>query len=102
MSGIIQGCDNNCVDTIKYNKKTYVPLNYNMDIFTYYHNSNTYYEEDVIYPVKHNKWNIIYLSGDLFVLKNQIKRANKYYKDDKNYNWYIAFDKDDRVIKKSI
>ena len=99
---IIQGYNDSFIDTIKYNKKNYVLLDYNMDIFTYYHNSNDYYEEDIIHPVEHNKWDIIYFNGDLFVLRKQIKEANKYYKDDKNYNWYVSFDCDEEDIKKSI
>ena len=89
-------------DTIKYEGKTYVLLEYNMDIFTYNHNSNNYLEEDVIHPISHNKWKIVYFNGDLFILESQIKKATKYYSDDKNYNWYIVFDNGDDQVKKSI
>ena len=51
---------NNYNDTIKYENKTYILLEYNMDIFTYYFNSNNYYETDIIHPIYHNKWNIKY------------------------------------------
>lgn len=93
---------NNRLDTIKYNGKNYVLLEYNMDIFTYNHNSNNYYEEDIIHPVNHNKWDTIYFNGDLFILDKQVKKATEYYSDDKNYDWYIVFDNEDSEVKKSI
>ena len=73
-----------------------------MDIFTYNHNSNNYYEEDIIHPVIHIKWDTIYFNGDLFILDKQVKKATKYYADDKNYDWYIVFDNEDSEVKKSI
>ncbi len=93
---------NKNIDTIRYNGKTYVLLEYNMDIFTYYHNSNNYYEEDIIHPVFHNKWNIVYFNGDLFVLNKQVKNAIKYYSNDKNYDWYVVFDSEDLQARKNI
>ena len=92
------------IDTIKYNGKTYVLLEYNLDIFTYYHNnsSNLYYEEDEIHLVPHEKWDVAYFNGDLFILDKQVKKATKYYTDDDNYDWYIAFDDGDNIYKKSI
>ena len=96
--------NNKYVDTIKYEGKTYVLLEYNMDVFTYnYNNSNnTYYEEDIIHIVPNDKWNIAFFNGDLFVLENEVKEAAKYYSDDKNYEWFITFEKGDTEIKKSI
>ena len=93
---------NNRLDTIKYNGKNYVLLEYNMDIFTYNHNSNHYYEVDMIHPVVHNKWDTIYFNGDLFIVDKQVKKATRYYSDDKNYDWYIVFDIEDNEVKKSI
>lgn len=93
---------NKNIDTISYKGETYVLLEYNMDIFTYNHNSNVYYEEDIIHPVFHKKWNVVYFNGDLFVLNKQVKKATKYYSNDNNYNWYIVFDNEDKTIKKSI
>lgn len=97
----IRNC-NDFLDTVKYNSKNYILLEYNLDIFTYNHNSNVYYEEDIIHPISHKKWDIVYFNGDLFVLDKQVKYATKYYSDDKNYNWFISFDNDDNVIKESI
>ena len=94
--------NNRFTETIQYNKKNYVLLKYNMDIFTYYHNNNKYYEEDIIHPVSHDKWDVVYLNGDLFILEKQVKNAIKYYSDDKNYNWYIVFDEEDNIVKKLI
>lgn len=99
---LIKKYNNNYIDAIKYNGKTYILLEYNMDIFTYYYNSNSFYEEDIIFPIPHNKWDVVYLNGDLFVLDNQVKKTIKYYSDDKNYNWYIVFDNGENEIKKSI
>ena len=85
-------------DTVKYKGKTYVLLEYNMDILTYNFNSNGYYEEDKIIPVSNDKWDVVYFNGDLFVLENQVDEATNYYADDSNYEWYIVFDKDDKEI----
>lgn len=85
-------------DTVKYKGKTYVLLEYNMDILTYNFNSNEYYEEDKIIPVSNDKWDVVYFNGDLFVLENQVDEATNYYADDSNYEWYIVFDKDDKEI----
>ena len=100
--GLIIKNKNIFIDTIQYKGETYILLEYNMDIFTYNHNSNNYYEEDIIHPVSHNKWNIIYFNGDLYILDKQIEEATKYYADDKNYKWYVVFDNEDKEIKKSI
>lgn len=82
-------------DTMSYNGKTYVCLEYNMDIFTYGFNSSNYYETDVIYPVSHDKWDIIYFNEDLFILDSQVKEAKSYYADDSNYEWsFIVEDSD--------
>ena len=89
-------------DTISYKGKTYVNLEYNMDIFTYGFNGNEYYEEDIIHPIKHKKWDAVYFDGDLYILDKQVKEAKKYYKDDNNYEWFIVFDINDEEVKKSI
>ena len=79
-------------DTITYKGKTYVLLEYNMEIFTYHFNRNDYYEEDIIHPVSSDKWDIIYFNGDLYILDSQIKKATEYYSNDKNYKWFVVFD----------
>lgn len=79
-------------DTISYNGNTYVLLEYNNDIFTYYFNSNTYYEQDMIHPIKHDKWNMVYFDGDLFIIENEVNKAKKYYSNDNNYEWYFVID----------
>lgn len=87
---------------IEYNGKKYVYLEYNSDIFTYGLNKNYNYEVDEIYPIEHDKWDIICLDGDLFVVKNQVREATKYYSDDKNYKWSFCIDVDDEVVEESI
>ena len=91
-------------ETIIYKNKTYKLLEYNSDVFTYNFNNskNRYLEVDVIHPIKHDKFDIVYFNGDLFVLDKQVDSAIKYYSNDKNYNWYVVFDIDDEIIRKDI
>ena len=83
--------------TITYNGKTYVYLETNMDIFNYEFNNynNEYYEVDVISEIPHDKWDMIYLDGDLFVYEKQVKKAIEYYKDDNNYEWSVIIEEDE-------
>ena len=96
--------NNNNIDNIKYEGKKYTLLKYNNSIFTYYHTNyqNNYYEEDMIHKVPHDKWDIIYFNGDLYILNKQVKEANKYYADDQNYDWYVDFDYEDEIIREKI
>lgn len=82
-------------DMITYDGKTYVYLDYNDDSFYYFFNSNSYYEEDIIYPVNHEKWSFAYFNGDLFVYEKDLKESKKYYLDDKNYYWTILIEEND-------
>ena len=84
--------NNQFKDTITYKGKTYVLLEYNMEIFTYHFNRTDYFEVDIIHPVFHNKWDIIYFNGDLYILDSQLKKATEYYSNDKNYKWFVVFD----------
>ena len=87
-------------DTISYNGKTYVYLEYNMDIFCYDFNGNGgYFEVDEICPVEHDKWDAVYFNGDLFVVKDQVKEAIAYYADDNNYKWSFILDIDDSEVE---
>lgn len=86
-------------DSIIYNGKEYFYLEYNEDTFYYYFNSNSYYEEDIIYPVEHNKCDFVYLSGDLFVYEKDFGSARKYYSNDDNYEWMIIIDVDDSEVE---
>ena len=49
-------------ETIIYKNKTYKLLEYNSDVFTYNFNNskNRYLEVDVIHPIKHDKFDIVY------------------------------------------
>lgn len=86
-------------DIVNYNGKTYELLEYNMDIFTYYFKCNDYFEEDAIHPVSNEKWDAVYFNGDVFVEESKVKDAIKLYSHDKNYNWFVTFDKEDSQIK---
>ena len=90
-------------DTVKYEGNTYVLLEYNLDVFTYNFNSTEeFYDEDEVHPVKHDKWDIVYFGGDLFVLDKQVEEATLYYKDDNNYEWFIVYEEDDKENSKTI
>lgn len=67
--------NNDYVDTISYKGKTYIYLEYNMDIFYYDFNSNNYYEEDIIHTINHKKWDLVYFNGDLFVYEKEAEEA---------------------------
>lgn len=86
-------------DTIQYDGKRYVLLEYNTDIFTYGHNSNEYFEEDEISPVKHDKWDVVYFEGDLFILDKQVQEATEYYANDGNYEWFVSYENDEKDVK---
>ncbi len=88
------------VDTITYEDERYVSLEYNADIFYYDYNSTMEYEEDVIYPVVHPKWKMVYVNGDLFVHEDDKEMAETYYLDDNNFEWYVVMheDENDRKI----
>ena len=91
-------------ETIIYKNKTYKLLEYSSDVFTYNFNNskNKYLEVDVIHPIKHDKFDIVYFNEDLFVLDKQVNPAIKYYSNDDNYNWHVDFDIDDEIIRKDI
>jgi len=93
---------NNYVDKLNYKGKTYIYLENKMDIFTYGFYGNGYYDEDVIYPIKNKKWDIVYFNGDLFAKDKDVNEAKKYYNDDNNYIWFIVFDIDDDEKKEKI
>ncbi len=94
--------DKGARDTVTYNGKTYVLLEYNADIFTYSFNSNDYMEIDAIHPISSEKWDAVYFNGDIFIAETQVEKATKYYADDKNYCWFVTVEKDDREITKPL
>lgn len=89
-------------DSVKYDGKVYGLLEYKTDIFVYNYNSNEYLEEEVIHKIKSDKWNAVYLDGDLFILDKQVSDAIKYYSDDNNYEWFILFDSDENNEKNAV
>lgn len=82
-------------DALQYQGKTYVNLEYPMNIFTYYFYTDQYFEEDIIYPIPHERWDMISFGGDLFVYEAQLEEAIAYYADDENYDWFVVFDEED-------
>ena len=61
-----------------------------------------YLEEEKIHVIKHDKWKVIYLDGDLFILDKQVNEATKYYSNDDNYEWFIVFDIEDNELTLSV
>lgn len=96
---LIARANNYSGDTVSYKGKNYVTLQYNMDVFTYYFNSNDCYDEETVQPVPHDKWDVVYFFGDLYVHEKQAREAEKFFANDANYEWFIAFDEDDAVRK---
>lgn len=89
-------------DTVTYNGNTYVLLEYNADVFAYSFNSNDYMETDEIHPVLNEKWDAVYLNGDIFIAEAQVEDATEYYADDDNYNWFVTVEKDEDEITKPV
>ena len=87
--------DNVAPDTLTYQGNTYVLLEYKQDIFNYDRNASDYLEEEIVHEISHEKWDVVYYEGDLFVLDSMAEEANAYYKDDANYAWFIEVDSAD-------
>lgn len=87
--------DKENAETLKYDGKTYVYLEYRNDLFIYDYITDKEFEVDEIYPIKIGKWDGIYSEGDLYVEKSQIKEAINYYQDDDNYDWYFVYEDGD-------
>lgn len=83
------------LDTVKYKGETYYLLEYNQDVFTYNFYYSGYLEEELVQPIEHKKWDLVYLNGDLFLPRKEVKKATNYYKDDKNYDWFITTEEND-------
>ena len=52
--------------------------------------------------IEHNKWDMIYFNGDVFVAREDVSDAIKYYNNDDNYEWYIVIDEEYDELKKKI
>ena len=98
---LLAGCGNqaaNSGDTVKYEGKKYVSLEYPANVFYYDYNGNSHdnFEEvDGIYPIDSPNWDMIWNGGDLYCIKKHVEDANSYYADDSNYVWYALIDSDD-------
>lgn len=102
--GIIGGillC-NNRDELIEYKGKKYAYLEYKQDGFVYDYISDRLFEVDKTYSIKVGKWDAAYCNGDVFIIKNKVKEATKYYSDDENYNWYFVLDKEDSEVEYKI
>lgn len=98
---LLTGCGDQIsdnADTVKYEGKQYVSIEYPANVFYYDYNGNSHdnFEEvDGIYPIDSPNWDMIWNGGDLYCIKKHIEDANSYYADDSNYVWYVLIDSDD-------
>lgn len=86
-------------DSLKYGGNEYLYLEYRNDTFYYDLNNSYNFEVEEINRINHKKWDMIHSEGDVFVLKNQVDDAIKYYGDDDNYDWFFVYEKDEDNIK---
>lgn len=95
---ITAGCNNqqgNSSDVLVYEGSEYVPVEYPSDVFYYRYkgNSNDNFEDvDGIYPISSPEWAMLWNAGDLYCSKKQADKANTYYANEDNYEWYVLID----------
>lgn len=104
---LMPGCNNHATynsETVKYNSAEYSPVEYPTNIFYYRYNGNSndkFEDPEGIYPIESTKWKMIWNAGDLFCIKKQSNKANDYYANEDNYNWYVLIDKDEEISNPS-
>ena len=79
-------------DEMSHEGKTYRYLRFPGDIFYYDLRESVSYEEDTVLPIPHEKWDLAYREGDLFVETSQWDAAVADYAEDDNYEWSIWID----------
>ena len=84
-----------CPDSIEYDGKTFILLEYPADIFCYDLNFCVECEEDQIVPLDGSRWEMLYQSGDVFCLDTDYRDAFTYYNDHDNYDWFVSIEADD-------
>ena len=85
---------------ITYKNESYVLLECNADIFRYDYNNTIAWEGDVVYPIEHPEWKLVYVNGELLVREEDKEAAENYYSDENNYEWYFVIhegDEDRRI-----
>ena len=80
------------LDEMKHEGKTYRYLQFPGDIFYYDLRESVNYEEDMVLPIPHETWDLVYREGDLFVVDTQWDAAVADYAEDANYTWSIWID----------
>ena len=93
---------NSYTDSLTYEGKNYLLLEYNQDIFFYDLAYYVDYEEDENLPLDHDKWDLVYRDGDIFILDTQAEEAIAFYADDSNYTWSVIIYPDDSEDEYSI
>lgn len=98
---MLVGCHS---DGIKYDNKTYILLEYNMDVFTYLFDNPNHesFEVESIKPIMHPKWDLIYNCEDIYVVKHQSRKAISYYGNDENYEWYFTYEMNDELYQNEL
>jgi len=80
------------VDELRYGGETYRYLQFPGDIFYYDLRGSIEYEEDTVLPIPHDRWDLVYRDGDLFVRASQWEAAVADYGDDANYTWSVRIE----------
>lgn len=82
-------------DTLEYEGHGYTYLTLPGDIFYYDLANSVEYWEDEYLPIPHEKWGLVYLNGDLFILDEQLDDATALYADRESYVWSVAIEHPD-------
>lgn len=81
--------ENTSPETITNDGKTYGLLKYNSDIFRYFFAQELEsYTTDSVVAIENDKWDVLYLNGDVYVLQDKLQEATAYFADDQNYYWW--------------
>jgi len=75
---------------ITHNGKKYLFVNFPIGIFTYSAEGCGGYNDDEIFEIAHEKWDIIYFNCEIFALEDHLSSVEAYLADIKNYKWSIT------------
>lgn len=76
-------------DCVQYEGKSYVPLKDSTDMFRYDYAGELDWKTDVVYPIEHPEWNMVYVNGKMYIQEEQEDEIKEYYFNDENYDWSI-------------
>lgn len=98
MSVFFTGCSSQ--DTLEYEGEKYVLLEYPASVFyyDYQYDDSGEFEVEGIYPFKGTQWDMVWVEGDVYCIKDQAKEAAAYYGNDANYEWFVVIDEEDEEV----